>query len=58
MKSPANNIKKIPASDDAERGRNLIDNADNVRHFDEFVYQPRVLNAGFSGHERPRIIRQ
>ena len=51
MKSTANNIKKIPASDDAERGRNLIDNADNVRHFDEFVYQPRVINAGISGHE-------
>ena len=51
MKSRTNNLKKIPASDDAERGRNLIDNADNVRHFDEFVYQPRVLSKGNRGCE-------
>ena len=58
MKSLTNKSKKSPPVFDAERGINLCNNADTVRQNDDLVYQPRVLNAGISGHDRPRIIRQ
>jgi hypothetical protein len=51
MKSTANNIKKIPASDDAERGRNLIDNADKLHRKGDLVYRPRLLLKGMFGRE-------
>ena len=50
MKSRTNNLKKIPAGDEAERGRIHLNNADTVRQNDDLVHWPRLLNTGFRGH--------
>ena len=50
MKYPKNTNKKIPASDEAERGR-IHMHADTVREISDLVHWPRLLSKETGGHD-------